>query len=241
MPDSADSSRVRIVALPGTGSDDDYVRRAFGPAAAALGVDLITPPPTADLVDGHLAALDAAAQTGPVLVGGVSIGAAIAVSWALRAAARAEIVGVLAALPPWSGAPDHAPAAASARLTADSLRRVGLRETIAEMQRSSPRWLADELTRSWSAIGADLDAQLRQAARHHCPTPEEVSGLTVPMVVIAAIDDPIHPIDVGRSWHAAAPRSTLREVTLAEWGADPGILGRLGAQAWLDLAPDRPV
>ena len=28
---------------------------------------------------------------------------------------------------------------------------------------------------------------------------------------------------------------------LAEWGADPGILGRLGAQAWLDLSPDRPV
>ena len=65
---------------------------------------LVTPPPQPDrLIDGYLSALDDAARAGPICVGGVSIGAAVAAAWALAHPDRT--VAVLAALPAWTGAP----------------------------------------------------------------------------------------------------------------------------------------
>ena len=72
------------------------------------------------IVASYHAALDAAAADGPIAVGGISIGAAVALRWARRNPARAAFV--LAALPPWTGASNGAPAAHSARYTATSLR-----------------------------------------------------------------------------------------------------------------------
>jgi hypothetical protein len=45
------------------------------------------------------------------------------------------------------------------------------------------------------------------------------------MGIAAAGDDPIHPLDVGRQWAAAAPYAALNTVTLDEIGADPAALG----------------
>ncbi|MCA2359820.1 alpha/beta hydrolase, partial [Mycobacterium intracellulare] len=74
-----DLNGVTTVLLPGTGSDDDYVQRAFSGPLAHVGAVLVNPPPRPDrLIDGYLAALDAAACEGPIAVGGVSIGAAVA-------------------------------------------------------------------------------------------------------------------------------------------------------------------
>lgn len=224
-----------LVALPGTGSDADYIRRAFGPAAASLGVDLIAPEPANDLVGGYRAALDAAAGEGrPILVGGVSIGAAIALDWALDAG-RSRCCGVLAALPAWSGSPEHAAAAHSATLTASSIERDGLEPTIGAMTATSPEWLAAELTRSWRGLADGLVTQLRCGAAYRAPGPAEIADLGVPLAVTAAIDDPVHPIGVARQWCAAAPRSALVEVTLAGWGARPALLGDSCARAWAAL------
>lgn len=105
-----DLNGVTTVLLPGTGSDDDYVQRAFSGPLAHVGAVLVTPPPRPDrLIEGYLAALDAASREGPIAVGGVSIGAAVAAAWALAHPGRA--VAVLAALPAWAGAPGEAPAA----------------------------------------------------------------------------------------------------------------------------------
>ncbi|AGP64994.1 hypothetical protein OEM_34590 [Mycobacterium intracellulare subsp. yongonense 05-1390] len=77
-----DLNGVTTVLLPGTGSDDDYVQRAFSGPLAHVGAVLVTPPPRPDrLIDGYLAALDAASREGPIAVGGVSIGAAVAAAW----------------------------------------------------------------------------------------------------------------------------------------------------------------
>ena len=111
---AVDLRGVTIVLLPGTGSDDNYVRRAFSGPLQGVGAVLVTPPPQPDrLIDGYRSALDDAARAGPIGVGGVSIGAAVAAAWALDHPARA--VAVLAALPPWTGAPGSAPAALAAR------------------------------------------------------------------------------------------------------------------------------
>ena len=139
---------VTVVLLAGTGSDDDYVYRAFSSALHDCGALVVTPAPEPQhLVAGYRRALDEAARADPIAVGGVSIGAAVAAAWALAHPSHA--VAVLAALPAWTGAPDGAPAALAAKYSAHVLRRDGLASAIAQMRASSPAWLADELTRSW--------------------------------------------------------------------------------------------
>lgn len=210
--------------LPGTGSDDDYVYRAFAGPLHAVGAVVVTPKPQpARLVAGYLEALDDAAREGPIVVGGVSIGAAVALAWALQHPGHA--VAVLAALPAWTGAARSAPAALSARHTAALLRTEGLVATTAQMRASSPPWLADELTRSWLGQWPELPDAMEEAARYVAPSIAALERLGVPMGVVAATDDPIHPLEVALEWVAAAPHAALRTVALDEFGPDPEVLG----------------
>lgn len=223
-----------VAVMAGTGSDDDYLRRSFGPAVAARGGELRALRPEPALVETYLAELDALAARGtPLLVGGVSIGAVVALSWALRQPPGGPCRGVLAVLPPWSGAPDDSPAAMSAQLTATAIEEQGLESAIAAMTAGSPDWLGAELGRSWRALAdRDLPGQLRQAATLEAPTPQQISALIVPLAVVACPDDPLHPIAVARRWAAAAPRAVLSEVGLQEWGRHPRILGEAALTGW---------
>ena len=215
---------VTTVMLPGTGSDDDYITRAFAGPLRDVGAQLLAPPPQPHrLIDGYLTGLDDAARGGPIVVGGVSIGAAVAVAWALRHPERA--VAVLAALPAWTGAPDSALAALAAQHSARQLRDDGLAATTAQMRASSPPWLAEELTRSWRGQWPYLPDAMEEAAGYVAPTHTQLQQLTAPLGIAAAADDPIHPLDVGLEWAAAAPHAALRTVTLDQIGADPAALG----------------
>jgi hypothetical protein len=144
-------------------------------------------------------------------------------------------VAVLAALPPWTGSPVAAPAAHAARESARALRRDGLVAATAAMRASSPAWLADELTRSWVGQWPALPDALEEAAQYVAPTCPELECLAIPMGVASAVDDPIHPLEVGLEWVAAAPRAALRTVLLADIGADPGALGAACLAALRDL------
>lgn len=215
---------VTTVLLPGTGSDDDFVYRAFSTALHDQGAAVMTPAPQPHrLVDGYRDALDDAARAGRIAVGGVSIGAAVAVAWALAHPSR--VVAVLAALPAWTGAPQWAPAAAAALHSAEVLRRDGLASATAAMRASSPPWLAAELTRSWVGQWPSLPDAMEEAAHYVAPSCAELERLAVPMGVAAATDDPVHPVEVAVEWVTAAPQAALRTVTLDEMGLDPGVLG----------------
>lgn len=221
---TVDLRGVTTVLLPGTGSDDDYAYRAFSPGLHEAGAVVVTPPPQPlRLVEGYRDALEEAAAAGPVAVGGVSIGAAVAVDWALANpnAARA----VLAALPAWTGSPVAAPAAMMARYSAQVLRRDGLVAAASKMRASSPRWLGEELTRSWVAQWPALPDAMDETAAYVAPTCAQLEALSVPMGVAAATDDPLHPLEVGMEWVSAAPYAALRTVTLDEMGAEPAALG----------------
>lgn len=220
-------SGVTTVLLPGTGSDDDFVYRAFSPALHEVGAVVVTPSPQPHgLVAGYRDELDNAARAAhpaPIAVGGVSIGAAVAIEWAL--ANPGHVIAVLAALPAWTGEPDGAPAALAARHSAALLRRDGLVATTAQMQASSSRWLADELTRSWLGQWPALPDAMDEAARYTAPTSAQLESLTVPLGVLSATDDLVHPLEIGVEWVSAAPRAALRTVRLDEIGADPAIVG----------------
>ena len=225
---------VTTVLLPGTGSDDNYVDRAFAGPLRDVGAAIVAQPPQPGrLIDGYLAALDDAARRGRIAVGGVSIGAAVAAAWSLAHPDRA--VAVLAALPAWTGAPDAAPAALAARHSAHQLRRDGLAAATRQLRASSPMWLADELTRSWSGLWPQLPDAMEEAAAYVAPTCAELARLVAPLAVAAATDDPVHPLQVGVEWASAAPRSAMRTVTLAEIGAEPAALGAACLAALADI------
>jgi pimeloyl-ACP methyl ester carboxylesterase len=221
---AVDLRGVTTVLLPGTGSDDNYVYRAFSGPLKQVGAVLVTPPPQPEsLIDGYLRALDDAAREGPIAVGGISIGAAVAAAWAL--AHPGQAVAVLAALPPWTGAPGPALAALAARHSASQLRRDGLAATTTQMRASSPPWLAEELTRSWRVQWPLLPNAMEEAAAYVAPGRADLARLSAPLGVAAAVDDPIHPLQVGVDWVSAAPHAALRTVTLDEFGADAAALG----------------
>lgn len=216
---------VVTVLLPGTGSDDDYLRRAFGGPLQDAGAKLIAVAPRPErLVEGYLRAMDSASQQhGRIAVGGVSLGAVVATRWALDHPDR--VVAVLAVLPPWTGEPDGAPASLSARHTAATLRREGLAPTTAAMRDSSPAWLADELARSWRRQWPELPDAMEQAAACVAPTRAELSGLQTPLAVVAAGDDLVHPASVAADWAAWAPHAGLSTVRLQDFGPNPPLLG----------------
>ncbi|WOC14361.1 alpha/beta fold hydrolase [Gordonia sp. MP11Mi] len=229
-----------VIVMPGTGSDADFAARVFGPSVRDAGASLECLEPEPDLIESYLTRIDAIADRGDrVIVGGVSIGAAIALRWACDPAHSARCDGVLAALPPWTGRPDGSLAALSAQITADNLARDGLDATVAAMVASSPAWLGAELARSWRALyPSGLVAQLRAAAMYVGPTLNDVATLPIPLGVAVAPDDPLHPAAVGRAWADAARQSVVAEAPLAEFGPDERLLGDT---CWAALAAARQV
>ncbi|WP_433270378.1 alpha/beta fold hydrolase [Actinosynnema sp. CS-041913] len=216
---------TRVVVLPGTASDEVFVRSVFARPLASAGFTLVAP--TSRSIAGHLAALDAAWEGKPLVVGGVSLGAHVAATWAVRHPERCA--GVLAALPAWMGPADGAPAAVAASASADSVDCEGLVAAVAGVE----GWVGDELRRAWPRYGSRLSSVLRESAASAAPTSGELRGLDVPVGVAACTDDPVHPLEVARKWVAALPRAALRTTTLEALGADREALGRAALDAYL--------
>jgi pimeloyl-ACP methyl ester carboxylesterase len=236
-PDCAERSNAgRAVILPGSGSDEVFVRSAFTAALGAMGITLVAPAVRAGpgVVDGYRDALDAALDTTPdgLLVGGISLGAHVAAAWAAERP-RARLGGLLLALPAWTGAPDGAPAALAARATAALVRAEGVAGALAAARAGSPPWLTAELGRAWPRYGAALAASLEAAATTPAPDASALGSLAMPVGIAALADDPVHPLAEARQWCDLLPRACLVTSTLAAFGADPAVLGRAAVLGWL--------
>lgn len=236
---------ITAVVLPGAGSDEQFVRRAFARPLRALGIDLVAPAPAPgrDLVSGYRAALDGACDSahdsapGGLLVGGISLGAHVAAGWA-REQRPDRLSGLLLALPAWTGRAetgraDGAPAAQAARATADLVRTAGLQGAVDVARAGSPPWLATELERAWRRYGPGLAASLDAAAQEPAPDADALRSLAVPTGIAALVDDPVHPLVEARRWTALVPGAVLHTATLAAFGADPEVIGRAAVLGWL--------
>jgi pimeloyl-ACP methyl ester carboxylesterase len=188
------------------------------------------------VVAGYLEAFDGAVDetSEGAVVGGVSLGAQVAVCWAADRAERGlrGPSGLLLALPAWTGEPGEAPAAVAARATSAALRRDGLGPVVAEARASTPGWLGRELTRAWTRHGHSLAESFETTARTPGPTPDQLARVHVPVGIVGLLDDPVHPVDVARRWRALLPRAALVTTTLATMGRDPEALGRAATLAW---------
>jgi pimeloyl-ACP methyl ester carboxylesterase len=226
----------RAVVVPGSGSSVDFVTRAFGPPLAAAGYDLVAVEPAAgpDAVAGTLRALaEAVRRHRPALVGGVSLGAHLAVRWAATAA-TAEVPpdGLLLALPAWTGEPS-AVAAASA-YAADRLDTLGLAGALAEARAGGEPWVAAELAAAWPGYGDRLAETLRATARSPGPSAAELARVAAPVGIAAFTDDPLHPVAVAAHWAGLLPRAALRTLALADAAADRAVLGAATLVAWAE-------
>jgi pimeloyl-ACP methyl ester carboxylesterase len=228
-PGSVDTA----VLLPGTGSDEVFVRSVFEVPLAAVCVRTVTPKPVPGpmLAEAYLAALDEAAQDGPVIAGGVSFGAHLAAEWALANRDRCD--GLVLALPGWHGAPGDAPGSVSARVAAELVREQGVDAALAAATAGVPPWLAAELTRTWRGYGDGLVDSLAAPAERPAPTLAELSTLDLPVGIAAFVDDPVHPLAVAKEWSRALPRASLCTARLEVLGVDQESLGRAAVLAWL--------
>jgi pimeloyl-ACP methyl ester carboxylesterase len=226
------SAEVAVL-LPGTGSDDVFVRSVFEVPFSAVCVRVVTPRPVpgTSLAEACFAALDEAAAAGPVIAGGVSFGAHLAAEWALANLDRCA--GLVLALPGWHGEPGDAPGAVSARASADLVRSLGVDGALAVATDGVPPWLADELDRSWRGHGDGLADSLATAAGRPAPTLADLSRLDVPAGIATCTDDPVHPTAVAKEWLTALPRATMCTTRLDIVGVDPEALGRAAVLAWL--------
>ncbi len=232
-----DRRAATAVVLPGSGSDDVFVRTAFAGPLRALGIALVAPAPRPGrgVVAGYRAALDEAlaATTGPLLVGGVSLGAHEAAAWAVERAGCGRLAGLLLALPAWTGAPGAAPAAQAATATAVQVRAGGTAAAVAAARAGAPGWLADELARAWRGYGAGLADALDEAACRDAPDAAALRSIAVPVGLAGLADDPVHPLAVARGWERLLPRAVLCTSTMDAFGADPAVLGRAAVLGWL--------
>jgi pimeloyl-ACP methyl ester carboxylesterase len=222
------------VLLPGTGSDEVFVRSVFEGPLTEAGMRLVAPAPVPgpDVVEHHFASLDAAWTGEPIVVGGVSLGAHVAAAWAMRNPSRCA--GLLLALPAWNGPAVGAPAAWSAAASAAAVSEKGLHGALDGVA----GWLRAELLRAWGGHGDGLADTLLAASRSGAPTLEELAAIDVPVGVAAFVDDPVHPVEVARVWAKALPRAALRTTSLEAVGADREALGRAALCAWRDACGD---
>ncbi|MFD5830220.1 alpha/beta fold hydrolase [Lentzea sp. NPDC060358] len=209
-----------VVLLPGTASDEVFVRTVFAEPLSQVGA-VLTAPRVRTLCE-RLTALDTAWEGHPIVVGGVSLGAHVAALWAVRNPDKCA--GLVLALPAWTGAANGAPAALAAKASAQVVTEHGLDAALA----STTGWLHDELTRAWRGYGDRLVPHFEEAAESAAPTLDELRSLRVPTGIVGCTDDPVHPIAVARAWAEAVPRAVLTTTTL---DAYPHALGR-AVQAW---------
>jgi pimeloyl-ACP methyl ester carboxylesterase len=209
-----------VVLLPGTASDEVFVRSVFAEPLSQVGA-VFTAPRVRTLSE-RLTALENAFTSHPIVVGGVSLGAHVAAAWAVRNPAKCA--GLILALPAWTGPADGAPAAMAAKASAEIVTRHGLDAAL----EGTSGWLHDELSRTWRGYGDQLVPHLEEAATSAAPTLDELKTLGVPTGIVGCADDPVHPIEIAREWADAIPRAVLTTTTL---DAYPHALGR-AVQAW---------
>lgn len=239
-----DGSRDLAIIAHGAGSSADFVRRAFAPVLATIGIELAAIDDRTgniisilDRFEQTAAAADAAGRR-VVLAGGVSLGAHAAVTWATsgRPELIGQVRGLLLCLPAWTGAPG--PVASATAAAAADIRQRGSQAVVSELREAAPGdWVVSELARAWAGYSDDLLAQaLRTAATQAAPSESELRAIPLPAGIVGFDHDPLHPRAVAERWAKLIPRSHLQVISRTASGHDLRELGSAAVAAWQEAA-----
>lgn len=206
-----------LIALPGAGSTDEFVRRIF-PTLSDVSVVALRHSTT--LMNELDRIMDDA--TSPIWLAGVSYGAHLAAS---IAGTDPRVQGLIAIAPAWTGAPSAL--ADFGRHTAHSMRERGIADTLDAMRDGNiSSWVHEELARAWSDMDAeDLATHLELVASTPAPSSELLATVRCASVIVGFTDDPSHPWSVAEHWHHSIPHSRLLAVPLASAGCARTNLG----------------
>lgn len=165
----------------------------------------------ADLLD-HLSISDA-------WVGGASMGAGVALAFALQRAQRVR--GLILNRPAWLDAPCPANLA-FAPLMADLVERHGADGAAVAFEKTayyrSMLGISPGTAESLLSILKESDPQALMATYRSIPlstpvdTIQRLRGLQVPALVIGNRDDPIHPLSIAEAWAGFLPNAHLKVI-----------------------------
>jgi pimeloyl-ACP methyl ester carboxylesterase len=161
------------------------------------------------------------------MIGGISMGAALALHFALRWPERVE--GLVLSRPAWL----EEPCPWNVRmftLVSTLLRRHGPQQGLDEFQRTpehretAERWpdVAQSLSLQFQQPGAAQSVEKLERIITDRPHPDRAAwaGIRVPTLVLGNRADPIHPFEYAEELARAIPGATLREITPKSAGAD---------------------
>ncbi|MDQ1437166.1 MAG: non-heme chloroperoxidase [Acidimicrobiaceae bacterium] len=203
MPDDAARPRLqggRLVLLHGMGQDHSQFD-GVAPLLADRDVEVVTP----DLMGLSLAAMVDEVRphvTDGAVVGGVSMGAAVSLAYAVQPDARCS---ALVQIGPAFDGSSRAPEGARGYLDwlADTLEAGGFDALRAAGEPMADFWAARFPPEHLLALWRDLSVGM--------PVPDP-ADVRVPALVIAWPDDGLHPMEVARSLAARLPDAELVEV-----------------------------
>jgi pimeloyl-ACP methyl ester carboxylesterase len=233
-----DGDRVAVV-LHGVGSSAEFALRCLGGALADEGWGVVAPDqrghgestrvtiPGEHTIDHYVADLGAVVvEYGATLVAGISLGAHVAAAYA----ARAPLDAVALCLPSWIDWSE--PSAGNHRALGAEVARAGAAGSLARARAAGVTpWVVDEVEAGWNRCDpVSLTAALT-AVGHHGPTAAALTAITCPAAVVGCVGDLAHPVEAASDYAGAIPRSALETITLEEWGADRGALGRAAVRA----------
>lgn len=237
-PDAA--ARRPVVVAHGAGSSARFVVEAFAVPLWETGHRLVTydlrghgdstpvPDPGRHTLDHHAADLAAVAErSGADVVGGVSLGAHAAATYAVQE----DVTGLLLCMPAWTG---HAtPGEGPHAVVADQVRSLGVEEVLRRAVVDTPAWLGGLLARDWSRCDPDsLAAALLALDGGDAPDLADLRSIEAPAGVVGWPHDPGHPLAVAEQWADALRQAVLVRTTLDEVGRDREALGRSAVAAW---------
>jgi len=249
LPVQLSGSGTPLIFLHGLGSDARDSRRDLGPmpgirlaladqrghgsarpavAAGQFGLD--------DLTDDLAAMITALGWNRPA-VGGGSMGAAVALRYALRNPAGCSALALVA---PALG-PERAGAAGLLAAVAARIEAVGLAEAVAELRGPAPAsgppaehdpgpqaadapgdpmapWLRQD--------GASLAAAMRAVGEWQAfASFGELAMLQLPVVIVGIAGDPLHPAELASRLNASLPDSSLEILPSVRAASRPGAIG----------------
>jgi pimeloyl-ACP methyl ester carboxylesterase len=174
-----------------------------------------------DALVGDLAAMSAALGWPHPIVAGGSMGAAVALRYAVtRPGDSQALVLVAPAL-----AAERPAAAGLIAGVADRIDAVGLDQAVAEIRSSQPEAAPDGMEPWLRQDGASLVAAMRAVQSWRPITSlAELSAIGVPTVLVGIRDDPLHPVELAEQMHAHL-RSSLEILPSPGAARRPGAIG----------------
>lgn len=230
-------TRDTLVLAHGAGSCAAFLADAFPADRVGVAAAEYLDDRTGDRAAVEEALACACAQVdGPVVVGGVSLGAHAAAALLASDHAPRNAVAGLVVMPAWTGPPDRVAALTAA--AAGALAALTPAGVLADLD--SDDWVTPQLARAWAMRDVDLlVSELERAAVRPAPTEAELRRIGVPVALVALRSDPLHPEAVAKRWARAIPRSTLVTIARSEPAHDLAVFADRARDALVAANPRR--